>query len=68
VANHLYFQRGGTSFEPGIDTEYRDPNSSFIIAVSIFRLMPASSWRKRLEANSSEWTRHPNSYSNLTSQ
>jgi hypothetical protein len=61
VANNLRIQRAGTRFEPGNDTEYRDPNSSFIIAGSIFCLMPAASWRKRLKDDSSEWTRHPNS-------
>ena len=61
VANHLHIQRAGTRFEPGNDTKYRNPNSSFIIVVIIFCLMPGTSWRKRLEANSSEWTRHPNS-------
>jgi len=61
VANHLHIQRAGTHFEPGNNTEYRDPSSSFINAFRIFCLMPGTSWRKRLEANSSEWTRHPNS-------
>jgi hypothetical protein len=61
MANHLHIQRDVTRFEPGHDTEYRDPDSSFIIPVSIFCLMPATSWRRRLESSSSEWTRYPNS-------
>jgi len=42
MANHLRIQRAGTHFEPGDDTEYRDPSSSYIYGPT---LNPDGTWR-----------------------